>query len=125
MREDRQAVQTECLASVGWRIVAYGAADDRVTVRFQYGDKLISKDAEFVSVGAALIEPQRGVLYFFSLGYLKSHVYEELAPIHFAAIECHRKLHWCHSRDVCIVKSRQRQLQGADGAVHPSPGWSF
>ena len=43
MREDRQAVQTECLAPVGWRIVAYGAADDRVTVRFQYGDKLISK----------------------------------------------------------------------------------
>ena len=77
MREDRQAVQTECLASVGWRIVAYGAADDRVTVRFQYGDKLISKDAEFVSVGAALTGPQRGVLYFFSLGYLKSKVYKE------------------------------------------------
>ena len=77
MREDRQAVQTECLASVGWRIVAYGAADDRVTVRFQNGDKLISKDAEFVSVGAALTGPQRGVLYFFYLGYLKSKVYKE------------------------------------------------
>ena len=60
MREDRQAVQTECLASVGWRSVAYGAADDRVTVIFQYGDKLISKDAEFVSAGAALTGPQCG-----------------------------------------------------------------
>ena len=76
MREDRQAVQTECLASVGWRIVAYGAADDRITVRL-YGDKLISNDAEFVSVGAALTGPQRGVLYFFYLGYLKSKVYKE------------------------------------------------
>ena len=68
MRKNRQAVQTECLTSVGWRIVAYGAADNRVTVRFQYEDKLISKDAEFVSVGAALTGPQRGVLDFFYLG---------------------------------------------------------
>ena len=36
-----------------------------------------AKDAEFVSVGAALTGPQRGVIYFFSLGYLKSKVYKE------------------------------------------------